>query len=156
MKEREVKRRSPGRREWLSLLPKKAKPPARGADGFKPSACRTAPAWSTKPAVLARQFVADVLELLQKSIADRAYHADYHDRDAGGDQAIFDGGRAGFILQKRLEKLAHTSLLAYLTVDSTTLDALPGKGSPFGLETTLSDLCYPNPNVDWQFRSLFI
>ena len=49
----------------------------------------------------------DELELGIEGGADTVDGNDDHDRNTGGDQAVFDGGRAGFILHETRNKVLH-------------------------------------------------
>src|SRR3989344_8706861 len=52
----------------------------------------------------------DALEGRLQRVADQGQHAHDGDRDQGGDQAILDGGGAGFVLQETGHELRHWAL----------------------------------------------
>src|SRR5205823_8481593 len=48
--------------------------------------------------------------------ADTLYHGDDRNRNAGGDEAVLDGGRTAFVFGKTREKLLHDPELHWLAV----------------------------------------
>src|SRR5215510_13852896 len=53
------------------------------------------------PLLLRLQLVRDELELGVEGRTDQVHRRDDHNRNASGDETVFDRGRAGLVLQKR-------------------------------------------------------
>ena len=49
--------------------------------------------------------VANPIVNSQQLLTGKGHRSDAHDRDQRGDQAIFDGGDAGFVFEKTSDKL---------------------------------------------------
>ena len=61
----------------------------------------------------------------------RAYgphNGDEHDRDQASDQAVFDGGGAGFVASKTGEKIFHGSVLQWVGESAETRFGVTGLG----------------------------
>src|SRR5689334_17523033 len=56
---------------------------------------------------------ADLVERAREAAAHGAQGADEHHRDEGGDEAVLDGGRTGFVLQEARQELGHWSFLSF-------------------------------------------
>ena len=69
------------------------------------------------------QRVVDRCELCIEGCADAVNRRNNHNRDAGGNQAVFNGGGAGFVIQETCKKLGHVrpSIEEYSTHDSQQL-----------------------------------
>jgi hypothetical protein len=76
--------------------------------GKKEAAERRLPCRSARAEVIFQQG-RDAGEFGVQRAAETVDHGDDGNRDAGGDQTVFDGGGAGFILQKR-DNLGHETL----------------------------------------------
>jgi hypothetical protein len=56
------------------------------------------------------QRIVDVRELGVQVGTEAVDHSDYRNRNAGGNQAVFDGGGSGFVIQETRTKLGHLKL----------------------------------------------
>jgi hypothetical protein len=64
----------------------------------------------------------DAVERAVELCAKREYDGDNRDRNAGGDKAIFDGGRTSLLIHETQDKLSHGQpLLRYLLHAPTTM-----------------------------------
>ena len=59
------------------------------------------------------KLLGDVIELGIERAADRIDGSNDHNRNAGGDQAVFDGGSTRLIIQKRTLRICHNSCGRY-------------------------------------------
>src|SRR5882757_5037901 len=73
----------------------------------------------------------DVVERILQLAADGVHDRDDGDRNAGRDQAVFDGGRTGLVLHKTLHKGLHGVLLDPRgCLSSVPPPPLPGRSGP--------------------------